>query len=168
MKSISKVELVKVLESVKGCTFLGLDYVAPVTMTKTGNPYLGNEVTKSQSLTGNFGFSYENSVNSQLVREGKEADFEMQQRTWGENLGKGIILNPKNGEISIQLKLDNHASEVVYRIDGNVVEKSVLEPFLPKKSPSKSQGTDKEVRLGTYKLDRIKAVRMNGEEYIVT
>lgn len=155
------------LENVKGTTFLGVDYVAPVEMLKTRNPYLGNTVTKSSSLTGMFGFDYEGNVNAQLGREGKSADFEAQGRAWGENLGKGIILNPKNGEISIQLRTDNKPSEVVYRIDGEVVDKAVLEPFLPKKSPNKSQGTDKPVTLGTYKIARIKAIRMNGEEYFV-
>lgn len=155
------------LETVKGTTFLGIDYVAPVTMTKTGNPYLGNTVTKSSSVTGLFGFDYESNVNAQLVREGKAANFDAQGRSWGENMGKGIIRNPKNGEISLQLRMDNKPSELVYRIDGEIVEKTVLEPFLPKKSPNKSQGTDKEIKIGTYKLDRIKAIRMNGEEYIV-
>jgi|LakMenEpi03Aug12_release.lakeMendotaPanAssembly.Ray.scaffolds.fasta_scaffold44053_4 hypothetical protein len=169
MKTISKVELVGMFEAVVGNTFVGLDYTAPVEMKKTGNPYLmaGDEVTKTTSLTGQFGFDYEAGVNRQLVREGKEGSFEAQGRTWGENLGKGIILNPKNGEVSIQLSIPNAPSEIVYRVNGVVVDKAVLAPYLPAKSVNKSQGTDKEVVVRTYKVDRIKAVRMNGEEFLV-
>lgn len=167
MKTISKVELVGMFEAVVGNTFVGLDYTAPVEMKKTGNPYLNDEVTKTTSLTGQFGFDYEAGVNRQLVREGKEASFEAQGRTWGENLGKGIILNPKNGEVSIQLALSNSPSEIVYRKNGEVIDKAVLAPYLPAKSTNKSQGTDKEVVVRTYKVDRIKAIRMGGEEFLV-
>ena len=167
MKTISKVELVEMFEAVKGNTFVGLDYTAPVEMKKTGNPYIDADVTKTTSLTGQFGFDYEAGVNRQLVREGKEATFEAQGRTWGENLGKGIILNPKNGEVSIQLAMSNAPSEVVYRINGVMVDKAILAPCLPAKGGSKAQGTEKEVVVRTYKVDRIKAIRMNGQEMIV-
>ena len=157
----------ELFEAVKGTTFVGIDYCAPVTMLKTGNPYKSSVVTKTTSLTAQFGTDYQNKVNKQLTKEGKEADFEAGQRSWGENLGKGIILNEKTGEISVQLISDSAPAEVVYRIDGQVVDKTVLEPFIPVKKPSGNQGTDKEIVPRAYRIDRIKALRMNGEEYVV-
>jgi hypothetical protein len=168
MNTISKVEMVKLLEGVKGTTFVGVDYCAPVEMRKTGNPYVGHDVTKTTSLTGQFGGDYENWVNNQREREGKSADFDAASRTWGENLGKGIILNPKTGEVSIQLIMTNAPSDTVYRIDGEQVDKTVLEPFLPVKKVNKeNQGTDKTVVVRTLRTDRIKVLRVNGEAYVI-
>ena len=155
MKTIGKNELVTLFQGVSGNTFVGLTYIAPVNMRKTGNPYVGHDVVKVSVLSGQFGADYEKKVEKATGEE-----FTAGPRQWGENAGKGLIY--KDGQPhSIQLTIDNKPSEVEYRIDGVKVEKTVLEPFLP----SKREGEPVTVR--DFRLDRIAVLRVYGEEYLV-
>ena len=164
---ISKDEMVTIFKSISGATFVGINYIAPVDMKKTGNPYVGKEVLKTTQQSGQFGFDYEAGMNRTLAKEGIVPDFVAGPRTWGVNEGKGIIINPKTGDISIQLRVEAKPSSVTYTIDGVVVDKVVLEPFLPVHKPSTYEGVDKPT-VRTYRADRIKSLRINGEEYLVS
>lgn len=148
--------------AIKGATPVGLTYEAPVKMLKTGNPYADDLVVKTQNLSGMINVNYENSVNRQLGREDKPADFQAQARTWGEHESAAIVVSAK-GDYSLVMQPVNTPSEVAYTRNGQPIEFALIEPFLPKKSPSKTQGTDKEVANISLRLDRIKSINVKGE-----
>lgn len=159
MKQITKDELVALVASTKGATFIGLDYTAPVKLKKTGNPYADSLVTKSTSVSGMINSNYEDDQNRLLEKAGKPADFVAGERAWGDHVTPSMIVH--GDDYSIQLRLLNPAVDTIYRVNGEVVEKSVLEPFMP----TRKEETGVVVR--AYKVDRIKAVRMGGEEYLM-
>lgn len=160
MKQIRKDELIAMVAAQKGATFMGIDYTAPVKLKKTGNPYADALVTKSTSVSGMINSDYEMDVNRALVKEGKEPDFVAGERAWGDHVTPSLIVH--GNDYSIQLRVLNHAPDTVYRINGEVVDKEIIKPFMPAKKESEVP-----VVIRSYKVDRIKAVRMNGEEYIV-
>ena len=162
MKTISRTELIQKLNEIKGATFISVDITSEPRMRKTGNPYMG--ATKTLSLSGAFNFDYENSVNAQLEREGKEANFESQGRSWGKR--EGNLIEHK-GNYYIQLKVQG-ASDPVFRFNGVEIEKSVLEPFLQEShKPHTQDELEKEVVVRDVKLENVKAIRVAGEELLV-
>ena len=167
MKTITKEEMITMFAGVSGNTFVGINYVAPVDMKKTGNPYVGREVLKTTAQSGQFGFDYEAGMNRNLAKEGMTPDFVVGERSWGINEGKGIILNPKTGEVSIQLRVEAKPSSVIYTLDGEMIDKEVLAPYLPVHKAGTYDGVDKPT-VRTYRADRIKSLRINGEEYLIS
>jgi len=159
-------EVIEFIKGIKGATTVGIDYESPVKMKKTGNPFADRCVTKSQSVSGMIGVNYENSVNRQLVREGKEPEFEAQARTWGEHVSSAIVVS-KDGNFSIILQAVNPPQNVQYFMDGAPIDKSVIEDFLPVRKPSAHQGTEKPVMNQTFRLDRVKSIRVKGQEIVI-
>ena len=160
--NITKNELVTKIESIKGATFVGLDYDAPVTMLKTGNPYASQTLTKVSSVSGQINGDYEIGVNTRRQNEGKATDFVVSERSWGEHVTPALIVNDK-GLYSIQMRMLNHPSSVTYYLDGQPIDKKQIVAYLPKHKPSNSQGTDDPIIIRTYRIDRIKAIRIGGE-----
>jgi len=168
MKQISKVELVeKFSEEMKKGRKIAVDVTSTINkdMKKTGNPYLENVVTKSVSLSGCAGGDYENMVNAQLDREGKEQTFMSQGRTWGVHVNEYFIEH--KGNYYLEMKVEG-SSTPVYRVDGVEIETSKIEPFLPKKGEPKTQAAaDKKIILRDIKVDNIKSIRFNTEEFVI-
>ncbi len=164
--NISQNELVTKIEGIKGATFVGLDYDAPVTMLKTGNPYASMLLTKVSSVSGQINWDYEIIVNTRLQNEGKATDFVASERAWGEHVTPALIVNDK-GLFSIQMRMLNNPSSVAYYLDGQAIDKSQIEAYLPKHKAVNKQGTDEPIVIRTYRIDRIKTIRIGGEELIV-
>jgi hypothetical protein len=167
MKQITKQEMVELVSANKGAEPVSIDIMSDITKTlkKTGNPFLSAIVTKSTTLSGFIGFDYENSVNRQLGREGKEQEFESHPRSWG------TLINPyfveHKGSYYLQMKVEA-SSMPVYRVDRVEVPVEKVEAWLPKKSEPKTQSElDKKVILRDVKVDNILALRYNGESYLI-
>lgn len=165
-KAMNIQELVELIKNIKGATPVGMDYESPVKMLKTGNPFADRTVTKFQSVSGMIGVNYEAGVNRQLEREGKDPVFEAQARKWGEHVSSAIVVSEK-GDYSLILQAVNKPQNVQYYMDGQPIEKSVIENFLPVRKPSANQGTDKPVMNQTFRLDRVKAIRIKNQEIIL-
>lgn len=172
MKVINKVDFVKMFDEKKGAIMLAVSLETVPSMRKTDNPYI-NGTTKTVSLSGITGFDYENVVNMQLMREGKEPIFDANPLPWGKHDNAYIIsnLDKKTGKTKfyVQMKVQG-SSDPVYRHNGEYIEKVVLEPFLPKRTMSATQEDvelDKEVVVRTVSVDNIKTVRMGGEEFML-
>lgn len=162
MKTISKSELIERINEVKGTTIVSIDVVTEPRMRKTDNPYLG--AMKTVSLSGVINFDYENTVNKQLQREGKEPEFKAQERAWGVHEGNWIT---HKGEYYMQVKVQG-ASEPVYYYKGCELPKTALQPFLQESSkPHTQESVEKEVVVRDVKLSNIKVIRALGDEYLV-
>ena len=131
------------------------------------NPYYGR-VTKRAYYGVLIGFSYENSVNNQLVREGKEAEFEAAARTYGDHVD-GTPVIEYNGKHYLQCKLQSTIGTQFY-VDGEPVEESVVDPYIVKPKPSKRQadaGVEKAVKPFNPLLTNIETIVMGGETYTI-
>ena len=148
-----------------GTSFEGMDCKVLVKMRKTNNPYFG-KVYKFYSVNSISNANYERAVNRQREREGKETDFETLPRVWGERVGKSPVIQHK-GQFYFAIHVKTLTSDVTYKdVNGNIVEKESIAPFLPKKSPSR-QGVENEIIVRTYKIESILKMRMKGATYIV-
>lgn len=150
--------------TVKGCTAISVDAATTPKMNKTGNPFFGR-ITKFCRMDGLIGFDYENSVNNQANREGKE-EREAKPRTWGVLTDDRIFVTHK-GEHYLQMKVQSTDTPVYRDATGTIVDKAILSPFMPERSGPTSTQTDleKEIIVRDVKMSNVKGMRFNGGEY---
>lgn len=153
-------DLVNLLKSRKSAFFVTIEAETEPSMRKTGNPFLGTK--KKSVVNGLANFIYENSVNRQRKREGLEPDFEAEPRRWGTRL-RGTPLVEHNGRYYLELKVEK-TQNPTYWFDGKEIKKEELEAFMSEHSEG-NQGVEKPVVLRDYKLENIRKVRMDGQEY---
>lgn len=163
MKLVTREELRKMLAELKGNTFATIVSETVPKMLKTGNPFI-NRVKKTSRTNVAIGFNYTNSVNNQLLREGKENDFEALPRKWGERI-KGTPLVEHKGKCYLECKIEK-SIDYVYTLDGEEIGIELIQEFLPAKSESR-QGTEKEIFVRDYDLESIRQITMKGEVYQV-
>lgn len=119
--------------------------------TKTiANPYVG--AVKITTMIVELAPHYESAVNEQRVVENKEADFEASSRKWGTSLGNGIIEN--NNKLYVSFIAKEHVL-TNYMLDDQIIDKSELEPFMPKKKDSGTQNLDNAVVFRTIAVENI-------------
>ena len=162
MKIITKQELIDKVNEIKSSTFVSLDVATSPNMSKTGNPYMGT--TKITTLSGILNFDYGTSVNNELQREGKDADFVPQKRAWGEKNKNWI---EHKGQHYLPIKV-NGSSEPSYKFNGVELSKAELSPFLYESvKPHTQENVEKEIVVRDLKIESIKVIRMMGEEFVV-
>jgi hypothetical protein len=164
MNKITHAELIKYLNSSNAAKIISLDIETEPNMRKTNNPYKDG-CTKTSSLTGIVHFNYENSVNRQLEREGKDfLTFTAQERKWGTLNGAWV---EHKGKYYLQVKVEK-ASDSVYKYKGEEIPIEKIESFLYESSKPNTQfAIDKEVVVRDIKIENIKRIRMDKEEFEV-
>jgi len=163
MKVVTTNQLQSEIERVISCQAVSIDMVTEPDFRKTDNPYFGR-VLKYGTISGLIGFVYANACNNQLARELKDENFESQPRKWGERVGN---LVHHKGKVYVEVKVQS-ATEPEYRLDGKVIDKSLIEAWLPKKQAPKTQADlVKKVIVRDVTLSNITGMRLMGESYIV-
>jgi len=173
---VNKAQLVKALMSIVGPTPATFTAVTEVAMNKTldgdrskPNPYHGR-VTKEQISNVFINFNYQNSVNKALAKEGKEADFEAHPRKWGERVpGTPLILH--KGEYYLEARFLANEPKVRYMLDGQDIDKSEIEAYLPKKnteSLKESQGLEEPIIIRDFKISGMREIKFDGKVLEVT
>lgn len=153
-------ELKAALASRKGTSFVTIVALTDPRMRKRGNPYIGR-VLKRSTVNGAIGWIYQNSVNRERARENLEPDFEAFPRKWGQRI-KGTPFVEHKGKTYLELKVER-ALSTEYLLDGEVVDKSVIEEWLPKRKPEgERQEVDRPIILRDYDLANIKAITFDG------
>lgn len=164
---IPESRLVEILSTQKGATPVTLSAMTDTRARKTGNPYVA--IYKFATVNGMIGVNYENAVNNQLNREGKETDFSAQTRQWGEKVNNSLVVNGEDSYISIVNPKSFRARPRYYgkRMDGTLVRipEAVALKFIPEKKKSATQGTDKEIIFRNYNLKNIRTIAMHGKRY---
>jgi hypothetical protein len=168
MPTINRNGLEDILFNVKGTTIAGVVLLTVPQMNKkvdgAPNPMYGR-VQKRTHRTCMLGFIYSNSVNNQRVREDKDADFVPEPRKWGARI-EGTCLVEHKGELYLEAKVEKTV-ETQYLLDGQVVDKSVVDPYLAVRKSSSRQEVDKPVILIDPKLSSIEQLRIYGDLYDV-
>jgi hypothetical protein len=138
-------------------------------MRKTGNPYVG----KARKLSRVSGFiaGYENMVNNQLAREGKnQLTFTAKPRKWGTKVSLALVRHvTKDGEIRHYVSFVPQHSKPVYLLATDngltLVAKALFEAFMPEHRAPDNQGTDKAIEPRDYNLANISSFRYGGKSY---
>lgn len=165
MNLITVPELKEILLNRKGATPIAFSAITDTKAKKTGNPYAA--VLKFSAVQAMTGINYENNVNNQLAREGKEADFVAQERTWGENVNGSLVVK---GDKSYLVARVLRAKKPVFIVKGrdgklSTIAKAAIAHLLPAERKAENQGTDKEVVYRNYSLENIRSISIDGKKY---
>lgn len=121
-----------------------------------------------------YGASYENAVNNQLIREGKEDNFIAESLPWGEWEIPNKIIKHKD-QYYLRYYIDMNAnyknSEKVYHYeDGTELTDEELlvlfNEYKSEKKESEHQGTDKQIKPRNVKFAGITKIKAGGKEIV--
>jgi hypothetical protein len=174
MNNITK----KIVETIlsncnKGTTTVSFISETIPSMKKRNNPFL-DKVIKISNVGGMIGFNYENSVNNQLNREGKEGNFKSQSRKWGVKDSKFpfIIRHTKKGEteeryyLSVKVQQTNKFPTYINVENGEEIPYESIKEFLNKSyKPSTQNNVDKEVVERDYEISNLKNISIGGKKF---
>ena len=166
MKTITVENLKGVLLNLKGSQFVTISALVEARSRKTGNPY--KAIYKLSKVNGISGADYENSVNNQLEREGKENDFSAGERSWGTRISPTLVENKGKSYLAMHVQ---KTSKPTYLVDKNsmltVIDKKKIENFIIQPSKPTQGGVEKNVIYRNYSLENIKYIAIGGEKYRV-
>ena len=151
---------IETLAQISTETMLTIAIRTPVKLLKKDKEGNKNEllpIFKTQSQRVVINKAYEAAVNEQRTTESKEANFESNGRSWGEQTN-AIVTKEDGTQYLSYILLENISTPVYAYENGDAVEKEVFEKFMSQSKPSTSQGVDKVVQARTVKLENIVTV----------
>lgn len=163
-------DLLPILERIKGVTFASMDTETKVSLLGGKKNPMKDRVTKCSTnhrvmlFTNQNSNGYQNMVNRRLEKEGKQVDFAVAERKWGQRLPNLPIVE-HNGKYYLEV-IFLASGSVDYFLDGNPIDQEDIEGFPSPKTDSGRQGLDNDnkVIVRTFALDSIKAIRLMKEE----
>jgi hypothetical protein len=156
--------IIDLLINYNGHSFVGLTTLTDARAKKTGNPF--GKILKKTRLLANIGFHYANSLDNQAKREGKEIDFDIKPRRWGVRLPNTPLVEHK-GKHYLEYKAENVQSVEYFTEEGEQIEKSQIEEFLPKTRHSSTQDNlDKKIILRDVAIENIISLRISKKVYL--
>jgi hypothetical protein len=166
-KNITAEQLVEKLKGIKGSQFAQITAMTLVKLTGGKKNPLQGRVQKVASANVILNHVYENSVNNQLEREGKDREFKVCSRTWGSRI-KGTTLVEHKGSYYVETKVER-SDGYYYLVDGRnatAAEIDAINASLPKKT--NNTGTKKQIFLRDYKVDGILSMTFGGKQFTVS
>jgi hypothetical protein len=167
--TITQQELLTLLMNVEKPTFTSIVSETKPSMNKTNNPYYDKVIKKSK---GNYfiGGSYEDMVNTRMVKEGLQPTFESMECSVGEKVegSKCLQFNEKLNRYYLQYFIfptSNIKSEFIFENDS--IDKVLFQDFLVKKSESSRQPQENKHKPQSFKLESIKEITLSGVKYII-
>jgi hypothetical protein len=137
------------------------------------NPFYG-KVTKVAHIGGLVGINYQNCVNNQLGREGKETDFVAKERKWGvHDKEHGFIIrhtpkgsNVEKSYLEIKVQQSNRLPRYFDKASGEEIAYETIKPFLKaSNAPSTQDALEKKVILRTYWIETMKEISIGGKRF---
>ena len=165
---ITRTDMVSVFNNVEKPTFVNLVTDTIVGMNKKGNPY-HDQVIKHQSSNFYIGSTYEDRVNNNLIKEGKDNTFVSSTPSGKRHISKCILTDTKT-ETKFYLMCEwfkRSYPKISYKFQNDSIDKVLFEDYLTKRKESVKQDLDKKVNIVTYGIESIKEVRMNKTLYIL-
>ena len=156
--------IIDLLINYNGHSFVGLTTLTDARAKKTNNPF--GKILKKTRLLANIGFHYANSLDSQAKREGKEIDFDIKPRRWGVRMPNTPLVK-HNDKYYLEYKAENVQSVEYFTEEGEQIEKSQIEEFLPKPRHSSTQNDlDKKIILRDVAIENIISLRISKKVYL--
>ncbi len=171
MNSQEKIEKLQTIVNGVDPTEVSIVVETEVKLLKTGNPLKDNKVSKTSLVTLTLNQIYEEVVNEQLEKEGKETDFKSQS-AWYQNLledNNYLICNKKdNSKVYIKgiVKDTKHISYLVDGVGATEEQLEYINTYKPKTSAPSNQGTETPVIIRTYSIDGLLSMNVGEVEYL--
>lgn len=167
-------KLEAIFANVNGGSFVSIDTLTAVPLTGGKKNEMQGRVTKLttgasvmvfQNKTTN---AYENMVNRRLVAEGKDpASFVLGERAWGVRRKDSPFID-HNDTVYLEVIYLRAPKKVEYFLDGEPIDKKDVVGLKETEASDESQGgLNNKVIVRSYKADSIKAVRIDGEEFVL-
>lgn len=182
-RKVSLTELSLILQKIDGSAasqFWMVIETAPKLVQKFRDTGLPSPFSKEDSVTkltrynGMLNFNYTNSVNNQLEREGKDANFQAQEnwhtKKYDEYNGCVAKKAEKGGTQEYLFYKDTNCERLAYLLNGVVVtaeQEKAIKALSPIYSAPTNQGTDEAILVKTVKLQNIRLLRVKGTTYEV-
>lgn len=166
---VTKQQLIEKLMTIEKSTFVGVTMETNVRMNKKNNPF-HDKIVKRTKRNFHLGNDYENRVNNNEKKEGLEGSFVTEESKVGVHVSKCVLYNEKKDTYYVQLEpfKEIKPNEVVYTMDGEIIDEILFKDFLVKVSESKKQTQDRKVFIQCPKIDSIKKMNFEGVSYVVT
>lgn len=167
MKNITHIQLILLLATIRKSTFVNMVTRTVVKMNKTGNPFY-NLVYKVR--TGNYlvGNEYENRVNNNLEKEGKDSDFVASKNNVGDHVTKSLLYNSNTEKYYLQYeRFDNSPIDTLYTFKGLPIDKAQFERFISGSTSYENQGLTKTVKVQSVTTSNILSITVDGTRYNV-
>ncbi len=159
MEIKTTIGLLEEFRELRGCKMLTLTIqTEPKLRSPKSNPLFGR-VKKIQSINGAVGYDYSAAVSRQLVKEGKQPDFQALAHRGMKHIGGAVLENDK-GDTYVFLRPLSY-SDAVYYVEGKQTDIEEIKSYLyfSPNSGSGRQGTDKAIPYINIKLSNILYVK---------
>ena len=184
MKVLNQNQLVDLLEGKTAHTFIGIetetipeltvkDRITKVSAEDTFG-CSKQQVKKITMANVGLGYDYRSLIVNRLKKEGKSESEYVEGKTWHMALDgtKNMRVNPKTGELYVWVfYIANNIPKTCFynSVTGTEINKALLTNFLPKESTADNQGLSEgnEIVPRLYKLESIKKITIDKEEYII-
>jgi hypothetical protein len=168
-KNITKAELIEMLRNWNfGAQPVSIQYVTEPKLTKEGKAKFG-DVVKIANVGGMVGYVYENSVNNQLEREGKEREF-MAQPLWkgaGKRISTALSTHVSKGTFYLTYKAQQTFRALHFDSALNLIPNAIIKQYFPVSDPAKYQGTETAVYHREISIDNVKRLKFKQTTYVV-
>lgn len=168
VKKITKEQFIEMLKNWKyGAQPVSVQYVTSPKLNKLGKSKFGN-VIKIANVGGMIGYVYENSVNNQKEREGKERDF-LAQSLWkgkGKRLSTALSMHIEKGKYYLTFKHQQTFKSFFFDSQLNMVNINELKSCFYDNTP-KNQGVDEgnEIHHREILIDNIRKIKFRKTTY---
>jgi hypothetical protein len=165
-----KTNILNVLSSLNGNTFMGITTRTIVALPKKNSLHNRLEKITEGSIVQCFQNKhvngYGNMIKRRLESEGKDANFTVGARVWGERLPELPIVQHKNQQYLEVIFV--RAGKTSYLLDGNSVPFEQIAEYLPEKKEGNQGGLsdDSKVIIRTFAMDSLTSIRIGGKEYV--
>jgi hypothetical protein len=168
-KNITRTELVEMLRNWNfGAQPVSIQYVTEPKLTAEGKAKFG-AITKIANVGGMVGYVYENSVNNQLEREGKEREF-VAQPLWkgkGKRLSLALSTHIEKGTFYLTYKAQQTFRSFHFDSALNFIPNAIIKQFFPASDPAKYQGTETAIYHREIAIENVKRLKMRKVTYVV-
>ena len=166
---ISHQELITILMGVNKPTFTHIVSLTKPKMNKTNNPYF-DKVNKLSKGTYFIGGTYEDMVNTRMVKEGIEPTFESKECSVGKHIegSKCLQVNERLNKHYLQYFIFQTSKiKSEFEFEGNSIDKQIFESYLVKKSETSRQPQENKHQPQSLTTTNIKEISLDGKVYVV-
>ena len=166
IEKVSKDQMLTVVKNVVSPTFVNVELLTVVDMNKTNNPFY-NRVTKSSKRNYLLGSEYLKRVIKNMKNEGLEPDFQVEKPKGKTHVSGSVLVSDKDpNQFYVMLELFDEIPPVTeYFLDGEPVEKQVVEGYFKPVYESKKQEQERKVKVITPKIESIRKMSILGHVY---
>lgn len=171
MKNTQKITRSQFIEMLKNWNYgaqpVSIQYITEPKLTKEGKAKFG-EVTKIANVGGMVGYIYENSVNNELEREGKEREF-ISKPLWngkGKRISLALSTHIEKGSFYLTYKAQQTFKAFHFDSNLNYIPANILKQFFPDNKP-KNQGVEegKEINHREISIENVKRFKFRKMTY---